>query len=372
MFDLHIVPDVFQFLGQQDGRFIVQLAEIAPQVKGEVMYQIGRHLRLLLAQLLHGAEGIVNKVGLDLAEHGGDPAVLQLLLQLFGTDGRLMVDHDMLGRACRVEHEQQGKHGLCTGAVGVDAPAHAGNVQQNGGQQEHMGEQDHAAFLLPVMPFHSGAGDQQRAEYHLRGHPVDARVIDDCNAGKRQHDQNAVQQGGEEHGRLRGFPRLSCKGAAHTETHTVDGQHHTQLSGVGVEHHQFTDKGDPHGVQYHKAAHEQRQQAVFPQAAAHRDTQNPGSQRRAQQHQRHDDEHDTRHLKGGAVWLQVGFQYVGCIRRVIERIQKIPVCAAVAMAVGVMQAELHHVLCGNAGRHDIVPPSAAHRWLQGKPFLFIL
>jgi hypothetical protein len=65
--------------------------------------------------------------------------------------------------------------------------------------------------------------------------------------------------------------------------------------------------------------------------------------------------------RGGVVWLQVGFQYVGGIRRAIERVQKVPVCAVVAMAVGVMQAEFHYVFCGNAGGKDIVPSAAAHR-----------
>ena len=76
------------------------------------MHQLRGNLRLILAELLYRAERVVNKVGLDLTEHGGDPAVLQLLFQLLGTDGGPMVDLHPGNQIHDLEQEEHQKDDL--------------------------------------------------------------------------------------------------------------------------------------------------------------------------------------------------------------------------------------------------------------------
>ena len=60
--NIGIVLYVLQLLGQPDGRGIVHLPKISPEITGEIMYQLCRRFRLKLAKLLDAAQGIIDKV----------------------------------------------------------------------------------------------------------------------------------------------------------------------------------------------------------------------------------------------------------------------------------------------------------------------
>ena len=81
IFNADIVMYMVHFLRHRDRLGVIQLAEVTPQIFGKVMHQFPCFFRIQLAKLLNTSQGIINKVGTDLAHHGGDAALGQLGIQ---------------------------------------------------------------------------------------------------------------------------------------------------------------------------------------------------------------------------------------------------------------------------------------------------
>ena len=136
LLDIGIVTHMLQLLRQPDGCGIVHLPQISPEITGQIMHQLCRRFRLKLAKLLDAAQSVVNKVGPNLAHHGGDPAFRQLPLLLRQNAVLLCQPFFLLPIALHFldssnqngnEHCQQGKQQ--TG--GISPPIEGGDIPQN-------------------------------------------------------------------------------------------------------------------------------------------------------------------------------------------------------------------------------------------------
>ena len=78
LFDIRIVPYMLQFLGKADERRMINLAEIPAKVQAEIVDQLRCPLRLFQAELFNRSQCIIDKMGLDLADHSSNPAFTKL------------------------------------------------------------------------------------------------------------------------------------------------------------------------------------------------------------------------------------------------------------------------------------------------------
>ena len=78
LFDITVIADMLQFLGKRDHTALTDGIDIGPEIFGEIVDQIVGTVRIQLDQRTDGAKRIIDKMGLDLADHQPEPGVLQL------------------------------------------------------------------------------------------------------------------------------------------------------------------------------------------------------------------------------------------------------------------------------------------------------
>ena len=178
-----------------DGLPVFQTVHIPPQKVGKPLDGFPGGFRVGGAQGVDDAQGIVQEVGLDLAEHDVDPSLSQLLF--------LLLQHDLV-LELHVHQDEQRGHGksrVDQDDIGKDDPGQAaGQGDEDVQQKEHkLPSPQHAAVAQ------DNDGDEKIAEQH---HTLEQRepgahlqaVFIHCKGGARPRGSQSEEQQQSCHG----------------------------------------------------------------------------------------------------------------------------------------------------------------------------
>ena len=114
-----------QLFFEGNGLALTKGRHIPSQIFGKVADSLLRRGWVHLTELIDGRQRIIQEMGLNLAEHHSDAAVLQLRLQLLGPDRRLVVDDHIREDTGNVVDEQDHECKFRAVSLGVNALSRA-------------------------------------------------------------------------------------------------------------------------------------------------------------------------------------------------------------------------------------------------------